>query len=174
MHEAEADDLADERLLRFCEDAVTSGKVGAFGVGSEKEKIPALILQRPQFCSVMQYDWSVFDETIGATAGFRVHHRTLTERFSQLREMLASNRKMRMEWSRDIGVDLVDPKALAPLMLKAALVENPVSLILVSSKKPAHLADNARVVDDATLVEPARRLHALAVGLGIPEEAVAV
>ncbi|MES2390108.1 MAG: aldo/keto reductase [Acidobacteriota bacterium] len=174
MHEAEASDLGDEGLLRFCEDAVASGKIGAFGVGSERKRIPALMRERPEFCGVLQHDWSVFDETIGATAAFRIHHRSLTENFSGLRETLASDREMRAAWSREIGVNLDDPSVLAHLMLKAALVENPVSLILVSSKKPAHIFDNVRVVGDATLVEPARRLHALAVGVGNPQVAVAV
>ena len=47
-------------------------------------------------------------------------------------------------------------------MLKAALVRNPDSVILVSSRNPEHIRENARVAGDSQLAEPARRLYALA------------
>ena len=46
LHEAEAIDLTDDNLLRFLEDAVATGKVGAFGCGSAAAKIPGLLDQR--------------------------------------------------------------------------------------------------------------------------------
>jgi D-threo-aldose 1-dehydrogenase len=170
MHEAEAGDLGDEGLLRFCEDAVAGGKIGAFGVGSEAKSISALQTQRPEFCRVLQYDWSVFDRTIGRTDAFRIHHRALTENFNGLRERMATNPGLRLTWSEATGVNLRDPSMLAHLMLKASLEENPESVILVSSKKAAHIADNVRVAGDQSLVEPARRLHRLALSERFPAE----
>jgi len=58
-------------------------------------------------------------------------------------------------------------------MLKAALEENPESVILVSSKNAAHVQDNVRVAGDAGLVEPARRLHELVQTEGVPGTGVA-
>jgi D-threo-aldose 1-dehydrogenase len=170
MHEAEAGDLSDAELLRFCEDAVAGGKIGAFGVGSEAKTMAVLQRERPEFCGVLQYDWSVFDRTIGRTEAFRIHHRSLTENFRGLRERMATNPGLRLTWSEATGADLRDPSALAHLMLKAALDENPESVILVSSKKPAHIADNVRVADDASLIEAARRLHRLALSERFPAE----
>jgi hypothetical protein len=46
-------------------------------------------------------------------------------------------------------------------MLKAALVLNPGSVILVSSKNPVHIAANVRAAEDAALEAPARRLYEL-------------
>ena len=46
-------------------------------------------------------------------------------------------------------------------MLKAALVMNPASIILVSSKNPHHIHANARVVADPALEAPARHLYNL-------------
>ena len=46
-------------------------------------------------------------------------------------------------------------------MLKAALVLNPASIILFSSKNPAHIQANVHAAADATLEAPARRLYDL-------------
>ena len=61
LHEAQATDLRDDRLLRFMEDSVAAGKIATFGVGSEAAKIPLLLQQRRPYCRVLQYEWSVFD-----------------------------------------------------------------------------------------------------------------
>ncbi len=46
-------------------------------------------------------------------------------------------------------------------MLKAALVENPDSIILFSSKSAAHIEHNVRVAADSTLEDPARKFYSL-------------
>ena len=46
-------------------------------------------------------------------------------------------------------------------MLKAALVENPESMILFSSKSQTHMQHNVDVAGDGSLEIPARRLYAL-------------
>ena len=92
---------------------------------------------------------------------FHMHHRTLTENIGGLHEKLVREKARCAEWSREVGADLADRAALAALMLKAALVENPESVILFSSKRPAHLRRNVEVAGDAALEAPARRLYAL-------------
>ena len=46
-------------------------------------------------------------------------------------------------------------------MLKAALVLFPNTVLLVSSKNPAHIKENVRVAEDASLEASARRLYDL-------------
>ncbi len=46
-------------------------------------------------------------------------------------------------------------------MLKAALVMNPASIILFSSKNPAHIHANARTAADNSLDSPARQFYNL-------------
>ena len=46
-------------------------------------------------------------------------------------------------------------------MLKASLVMNPASIILFSSKNPAHIEANVRTAADSSLELPARQLHYL-------------
>jgi D-threo-aldose 1-dehydrogenase len=161
LHEAAASDLKDEGLLRLMEDSVSQGKIGSFGVGSGGEKIPALAAQRAAYCRVLQYEWSVLDAAIPAARAFRIHHRALTENFRALHAALVAKPESCRRWSAETGADLANGEVLAQLMLKASLVMNPESVILFSSKRPAHIAANVRVAEDATLEAPAQRLHAL-------------
>jgi len=174
MHEVVASDLppagsaASEALLRVLEDAVTSGKVGRFGVGSEREMIPALIAQHPAFCRTQQYEWSVLDPVPEPSAAFRIHHRALTDKFSSLREALAARPRTADRWATEVGADIGSAAVLAQLMMKASLISNPASIILFSSKNPHHIAANARLVEDPALDDAARRFYALVQAEGGP------
>ncbi len=161
LHEAEAADLTDDSLLRFLEEMVSAGKIGTFGIGSEAGKIPGLLAERSAYCPTLQYEWSVLDPLIPAGPAFRLHHRSLTENFQALHEALTRDSMRCQRWSVHCGADLSQGEVLARLMLKAALVCNPESVILFSSKRPKHVVENAKLVDDLTLEEIALRLYAL-------------
>jgi aryl-alcohol dehydrogenase-like predicted oxidoreductase len=161
LHEATVDDLRDDGLLRLLEDAVASGKIGSFGVGSERARVEALLAARPEYCATVQFEWSVMDPPVGAMKSFRMHHRALTENIRGLHARLAQEKTRCAEWSREVGADLADRGALAALMLKAALEENPESVILFSSKRPEHIRQNVDVAGDDAMADPARRLYAL-------------
>jgi D-threo-aldose 1-dehydrogenase len=162
LHEAEATDLNDDGLLRFMESAVASGRIGAFGCGSSADKIPALFTHKPDYCPVLQFEWSVLDQPLGAMPGFTLHHRSLTAHFQELAAALQTRKDVAARWSDEVGADLRQPDMLAALMLKAALVLNPDSIILVSSRNRHHIDRNVRVAGDNTLTEPARKLYTVA------------
>ena len=161
LHEAEASDLTDDNLLRLLEAAVAKGQVGAFGCGSSADKIPALLAHKPQYCPVLQFEWSVLDKPVGSLASFTLHHRSLTANFAELSAALKSDTEACRRWSTEVGADLAQPGILAALMLKAALALNPESVILVSSRSRHHITD-VRVAGDDSLTEPARKLYAVA------------
>jgi D-threo-aldose 1-dehydrogenase len=161
LHEAEAQDLTDEGLLRLMEDLVAQGTVGTFGIGSENAKIPALLVERPEYCRTLQYEWSVLNPVVRDGAIFRIHHRALTENFRALHAALVREEAICRRWCDVVGVNLGDASVLAQLMLKAALVVNSGSVILFSSKDPRHIQANVRVAGDEGLVAPALRLYEL-------------
>ena len=168
LHEVTAVELQDEALLRFLEDRVQQGFIGSFGVGSTAGEIPSLLDQRPAYCRVLQYEWSVVDSSRPPVPDsrpiqpFRIHHRALTENFRAVRVALLSNETIRQRWSHSIEVDLADADTLARLMLKAALIMNPDSIILFSSKRPEHIRANVETANDSSLEAPARSLYTLA------------
>jgi aryl-alcohol dehydrogenase-like predicted oxidoreductase len=161
LHEAEAADLTDDALLRFLEDSVAQGAIGAFGVGSDSAKLPALLRDRPAYCRVVQHDWSILDPIEPQTTAFHIHHRALTDRLQTIHDDLIRDKPRCVRWSEITGRDLARREDLAALMLKAALVLHPNTILLVSSKSPAHIRENVRVAEDASLNDSARRLHQL-------------
>lgn len=161
LHEARAMDLNDDGMLRLFEDFVAAGTIGAFGVGSEGSKIPALLEKKPAYCHVLQYEWSVLDAMIPASESFRLHHRSLTQHFRSLHEALTEDPLRRRRWSEHCGADISDAATLASLMLKAAMLCNPQSVVLFSSKRLGNVAKNARLVDDHSLDENAMRFYGL-------------
>jgi aryl-alcohol dehydrogenase-like predicted oxidoreductase len=161
LHEAEAHDLTDDGLLALLESEVQHGTIGSFGVGTRANSIPALLAQRPAYCRTLQYEWSILAARIPTTQPFRIHHSALTNNFRALHKSLSSDQPLCRRWSESTNTDLSDADSLANLMLKAALVMNPTSIILVSSKNPHHIHANARIVADSTLEAPACQLYDL-------------
>jgi aryl-alcohol dehydrogenase-like predicted oxidoreductase len=161
LHEAEASDLADDSLLNFLHEAVAQKKIGSFGVGSDNAKLPSLLRERPAYCQVVQHDWSVLDTLEPQGPAFHIHHRALTDRLHTLHNNLSADLERCRRWSEATGRDLARREQLAALMLKAALVLYPGTILLVSSKNPAHIRENVHVAEDASLEAPARRLYDL-------------
>jgi len=121
----------------------------------------ALRAARPEYCGTMQFEWSVVDAPVPAMPGFRIHHRALTHHFHEMHEALTQDAARCARWSEAVGMDLRKSETLAGLMLKASLLENPASVILFSSKRPAHIERNVQLAGDAGLDAPARRLYKL-------------
>jgi D-threo-aldose 1-dehydrogenase len=161
LHEASAPDLQNDALLRLLEDLVQQGTIGSFGVGSSADKISSLLAERPAYCRTLQYEWSVLEIPIATFGPFRIHHRALTNNFHTIHKALVDNKPLCQRWSASTSTDLVDPEALANLMLKASLVMNPGSIVLFSSKNPRHIQANVHTAADQTLVHPARQLYNL-------------
>jgi D-threo-aldose 1-dehydrogenase len=166
LHEVTARDLQDDTLLLLLEAEVKKGTIGAFGIGSSVDKIPALLASHSAYCRTLQYEWSVLnapipDALILPSAPFRIHHRALTENFRGLHAALIKNQPLCQRWSASTNTDLSNAEALAYLMLKTSLVMNPASIILFSSKNPAHIHANVHTADDTSLELPARQLYNL-------------
>lgn len=161
LHEAEASDLTDDGLLRLLEDEVRKGTVGTFGIGSGGDKVPDLLAARPEYCDVLQYEWSVLDAAVPESESFRIHHRALTNNFRSLHAALVQRTEVCRRWSDAVGVDLGDTDNLARLMLKASLVMNPASVILFSSKSPRHIQSNVATADDSAIESAARQFYLL-------------
>lgn len=161
LHEATAEDLTDNGLLRLLEDAASAGRIGSFGVGSDRSQIEPLLAEHPEYCPALQYEWSIFNPVPPAMPPFRSHHRSLTHNFRAFHSALLADAARCSRWSSAVGHDLADAGVLAKLMLKAALEVNHESVILFSSKHPGHITGNVAVAEDATLAVPALKLYEL-------------
>ncbi len=166
LHEVTADELQDESLLRFLEDAVSQGTLGTFGVGSERARLGDLLTKCPAYCRTLQFEWSILDPDPPAAGMLRIQHRALTENFRNLHRALLADPSISRRWSEETGADLASPSTLAALMLKASLEINPHGVVLFSSKSGRHIQDNVHVAADDTLIAPARKLRDLALQEG--------
>lgn len=161
MHEASAGDLSDETLLEALRGAVEAGKIGAFGVGSDADSIPALTTERAPYCEVIQCDWSVAHTKLPETASFRIHHRSLAEHFRALQVQLDQSASLRKQWSEEIGADLGAEGMLGKLMMRAAMDQNPDGILLFSSRSPRHMRANVELTERTDLTAAASRLYEL-------------
>ncbi len=165
LHDVNSIDLpgnaVNDPLLRYMEDAVASGKVGIFGVGSDRNEVPHLLTKHPLYCRVTQYEWSVLNPVPEDIGAFRIHHRALSQNFHSVADTLKSDPEWSRKWSENTGADLADARKLASLMLKASYLLNPASILLFSSKNTRHIQDNVAVARDTSLDAPARKLYDL-------------
>jgi D-threo-aldose 1-dehydrogenase len=161
LHEATAADLQDATLLHLLEAEVKKGTIGAFGIGSSANKIPALLATHPAYCRTLQYEWSVLDSPISDSEPFRIHHGALTKNFHAIHKSIINKKSLCQRWSEATDIDLTHAEALAHLMLKASLLMNPTSIILFSSKNPEHIQANVDTAADNSLELPARQLYNL-------------
>jgi D-threo-aldose 1-dehydrogenase len=164
LHDVTAGDLRDDSLLRLLEDSVQAGTIGTFGAGTDRNVIDTLLQFRPRYCPTLQYEWSVLNpvpQSTGSQPVFRIHHRALTNNFRSLHQALLSDRDRCQRWSETTAADLADREVLANLMLKAALIFNPASIVLFSSKNPAHIQANVAIASNDALTAPATSLYHL-------------
>ncbi len=157
LHEATADDLGDEALLRFMEDSVRAGRIGAFGVGSEAGKIPRIRAEREAWCPIIQCEWDPL-RTEEDADGFRIHHGVLHHWLPVITRHIQQDAARCRRWSEEIGVDLGEPGMPATLLVKAAMETNPRGMTLFFSKNKENIRQNAGIASDGKLAEPARRL----------------
>lgn len=164
MHEAAADELRDEGLLRFLEDRKAAGVIGDFGVGGHSDRVSALYAQHRALCRVLQHDWTPIEPVIERPGTFSIVYRVFGDGARDLRNRLIADAALRDRWSEEIALDLAEPGAFERLMLKAALVVRPNSLVLFSSTRAGNIRRNVETAENPTLAEPAARFARLLAG----------
>jgi D-threo-aldose 1-dehydrogenase len=162
LHEVDPKDVGDEGLLRCFEKAKADGKVGAFGAAVLRQKLEEMQGTRPAFSKVLQYEWSMFDEEMVNPSSLRIYFRVLRDNFEVLQAAFGKLPEACARWSQEVNADLGDARVLASLVLKASMVSNPGSIVLVSTKNLEHLKQNVAVTNDDSLVASATLLSTLA------------
>ncbi len=167
LHEATADDLDGPDLLPLLQWMQQQGRIGMYGVGSERGKLDAVWQRHREYCPVLQLEWSVLDAGMDMAAtfpgAFRVHHRTVSGAFGKMRESFERDPSLCRRWSDAVDANLAEPETLASLLLQAALISNPNSMVLFSSRVPSHIQSNVRAVEAPGWDARARRFRELVV-----------
>jgi D-threo-aldose 1-dehydrogenase len=158
LHEAEPSELIHDDLLRFLEDTRAEGKIGNFGIGGEYARVAELYTTRRAYAPVLQFEHSVFSADLSLPEAYRIHYRTFAEPAATLRQVFAKDEGLCERWSEQVGADLIEPRTVARLLLRASLDDYPASLTLFSTTNEERLYDNVAAAEDDKLVEPAARL----------------
>jgi D-threo-aldose 1-dehydrogenase len=158
MHEATASVLGHPSLLPALQSMQNEGLIGSFGVGGDSQNLKNLIQDRPEFCSVLQYDWTAVEDIIPHSEAFHIIYRTFAGKAANARDALKSNVKLLQTWSKTIDFDLSEKGSFERLMLKAAIVKRPDALVLFSSTRPKNIVANIEAASDMSLITPSLKL----------------
>ena len=146
LHEARAEDLSNDGLLRFLEDAVAAGKIGTFGIGSEASKVPEILKYKPEYCRVLQHQMTWSFQAPKITPCFTSFHTIFTESIKRaFLDSMGSEGKLR-HFSERLECDLTDPDVLGLIVLRSANLTHPNSLLLFASSKTRRIESNCRAM----------------------------
>ena len=158
LHEATADDLDGSDLLSFLQDAQQQGLIGAFGAGAERGRIRELWQRHRDYCRVLQFEWSVLEEEEASYPGaFVIHHRAISGAFETFRDRFEQDEYLCRRWSDAVNLDLSNSKALAGVLLQAALASNPQGMVLFSSRVAEHIRSNVQAAEETDADARGRR-----------------
>jgi aryl-alcohol dehydrogenase-like predicted oxidoreductase len=148
LHEATADDLDGSNLLTFLRDAQQRGLIGAFGCGTERGNLGGLWQRHPEYCRVLQYSWSVMEQKPDFSGAFRIRHRAISGTIKMIQDSFRRDPGLCRRWSDALDIDMSGPETIATLLLAAALLSNPNSIVLFSSRVPEHIQANVHALGD--------------------------
>ncbi len=157
FHEATAVDLDGSNLSAWMEEMRRQGRIGTYGVGGARSHLDALWQRHRDDCRVLQSEWSMFDTVRDFPGAFRIHYRAVAGPIGTIHRSFARDRQLCRRWSSEVDANLDDSKTLAALLLTAALSSNPDSIVLFSSRVPAHIQANIRIVSDPAWAARSRR-----------------
>jgi D-threo-aldose 1-dehydrogenase len=158
LHEATADDLDAADLLCPLQQMRQEGRIGMYGIGSERGSLEALRRRYPDYCRVLQFEWSVLDDKTDFPGAFCIHHRAISGALGAIREHFERDCGLCRRWSDAVDADLTSPETLAGCLLTASLVLNPNGVVLFSSRVPAHIRSNVRLAGDPAWAARSQRL----------------
>ena len=160
LHDADGDDLQDRGLLRMLHDARDAGKIANFGVGSPARVVEELVKTHPEYCPVVQSEWSALSEAPFSPERFYLCHRTIAGAADRVQAWFREDATLCGEWERGVGMSLADPENVTALLLTIALLHTP-GVVLFSSRKQERIERNVRSAADDRLVGPALRFSRL-------------
>ena len=148
LHDTTPDEVrGNDTLLVMLERSKAAGKIGAFGVGTDRGHADAILRDAPLFAPVVQREWSVFDP-LDVDSGFHIAHRALSANQRRLGAYLGNTPDSAAEWSDVLRMDPREPGALSALMMRAALWANLAGIVLFSSKSEQHIQANAELASE--------------------------
>ena len=151
LHDASPQDCESEELHEFLAGAVESGRIRAFGVGTDIDSLVAICDRHPSFAWVVQLAHGVLaparDRVVPVAPGGIVTHGAFAGA-DRIHRHLSGNQAELESWSRALDVDCGDPGTIARLLLAYARRGPGRGPVIFSSLSARHIGANADVVRD--------------------------
>lgn len=157
MHEPDVADLGSHELEAFLESVREAGKIGEFGLGIRSDQVESMRKGHPAYCHFLQFDQTPLDRGLEMNGTLQAHYRVFAPA-KRLRAMIEKDPVKGRSWSEKLDIDLLEPGAIRMLLLRAALLQRPASLVLFSTTREDHIVDAAGAAADAKLEGPASKL----------------
>jgi aryl-alcohol dehydrogenase-like predicted oxidoreductase len=170
LHEVSADDITDE-LLRYLDERQRAGVVGAVGLATSVERLEAIAPEIRQRFQIIQYSWSVIDRDVAGISStqFQITHRSIMNAHAALSDWMARDSGVRQRLCDATNADLGDATVLGQILLGAAVAHSPEGIVLVGTRNPKRVVENAALLtDDRLVVAGARLRDALARDARVP------
>ncbi len=165
LHEATAEDLDGSDLLPFLRDAQARGMIGTYGVGAERGRIRDIWARHREYCPVLQFERSALEKEEASFPGaFLIHHRAISAAMGTILDRFKGDAGLCRRCSDALDLDLSDAKALAGVLLQAALAAHPEGVVLFSSRVPEHIRANVQAAEETDARARGKRFLELVAG----------
>jgi D-threo-aldose 1-dehydrogenase len=172
-HQASPDSMPDEELIEQLERLRTAGKILAFGVATDFDKIIPVLNRRPPLTQVVQFDSDVsqsraLGELVGtpdpvpASQRLVITYGSLHRSIALCRTRLSGAVSGQDQRASALGqLDRLDDETIGGMLLRAAVLQNPSGIVLMQSRSIARIARNVEAANYLGNDEQVRALVSL-------------
>lgn len=160
LHECKPSDLKRPELLLFLQRLRQQGKIRGFGIATDIESTETALRSFREYTSVLQIPNSLENGNIQRISGFQakiITHSILGQCLERLSEQQTSGPPLPTSHVGQVGPEQ-RKTAIARLLLRNALLENNVGVVLVSSTSETNITQNCLIASASP--EPLTRSEA--------------
>ncbi len=161
-HQAAPEAMPDDDLIDWLEGLRSAGKILAYGIATDFEKVASVLVQRPRLSQIVQFD---SDVSQGHPAAMGDRREQLMITYGSLGRSIALCRARLRSAGPTPDLDGVDDEALGGLLLRAAALANPSGIVLMQSRSIARIERNVQAANSHADDERVRALTRV-VGVG--------
>lgn len=172
LHDCTAAEWCGDEPRETLEQLVAEGQIGCYGTATTFAETQTLLEPHSAKPPVMQFDSDALSSNVERLDGelrgsTPITYSCLSRALPLLHRRLIADQGLAREWSSALDLDATSVDSLVSLLLCHAVSANRSGITLFSSGEPERIRRNVEIVserrlDDAQLVEFARRARALA------------
>jgi D-threo-aldose 1-dehydrogenase len=153
-HQASDAALPGSDVIDLLERLRRQGKIRAYGVATDFERLAPVLAQRPELSRVIQFDSEPVSSNAGKYSG-RTDPLVITYGF--IGRSITACREL-LQRAPDHPLHGLDEDRLGTLLVRASVLANPQGIVLMQSRSPDRVARNVRAACTARDDEDVRRV----------------